>query len=151
MRRECCKRFPRHRFQRKLVSDPGMHHGTCVTHVGACATRNFRYPVRGPCRPEHGSQRFNPWTSAAVWNHYKVQNGIISQERVSTVKCLMIQIVCFHLIPCMLGKLGLYLQKKTKYEFFVSCGIYSQATFCLHEPIRLRNVRKIYCDLTNYY
>ena len=26
--------FPRRRFQRKpLVSDPGMHHGTCVTHV----------------------------------------------------------------------------------------------------------------------
>ena len=69
MRRGC---FPRHRFQRKpLVSDPGMHHGTCVTHVpwcmsgslspgggenvpgipGACATRNFTYLVRGPwCR-----------------------------------------------------------------------------------------------------
>ena len=51
-----------------LVSDPGMHHGTCVTHVprcmsgsltrggeenvpvipGACATRNFTYLVRGP-------------------------------------------------------------------------------------------------------
>ena len=61
--------FPRHRLQRKpLVSDPGMHHGTCVTHVpwcmsgsltrgggenvpgipGACATRNFTYLVRGP-------------------------------------------------------------------------------------------------------
>ena len=61
----------RHRLQRKaLVSDPGMHHGTCVTHVpwcmsgsltrvggenvpgipGACATRNFSYLVRGPWR-----------------------------------------------------------------------------------------------------
>ena len=29
--------FPRHRFQRKpLVSDPGMHHGTCGTHVPWC-------------------------------------------------------------------------------------------------------------------
>ena len=29
--------FPRHWFQRKpLVSDPGMHHGTCVTHVPWC-------------------------------------------------------------------------------------------------------------------
>ena len=29
--------FPRHRFKRKpLVSDPGMHHGTCVTHVPWC-------------------------------------------------------------------------------------------------------------------
>ena len=31
------KVFPRRRFQRKpLVSDPGMHHGTCVTHVPWC-------------------------------------------------------------------------------------------------------------------
>ena len=37
MRRECRERFPRHRFQRKpLVSDPGIHHGTCVTHVPWC-------------------------------------------------------------------------------------------------------------------
>ena len=29
--------FPRHRLQKKLlVSDPGMHHGTCVTHVPCC-------------------------------------------------------------------------------------------------------------------
>ena len=69
MRRECRERFPSHRLQRKpLVSDPGMHHGTCVTHVpwcmsgslvrgggenvpgipGACATHNFTYLVRGP-------------------------------------------------------------------------------------------------------
>ena len=63
--------FPATDFQRKpLVSDPDMHHGTCVTHVpwcmsgsltrsggenvpgipGACATRTFTYLVRGPCR-----------------------------------------------------------------------------------------------------
>ena len=69
MPRECRERFPRHRLQRKpLVSDPGMHHGTCVTHVpwcmsgsftraggenvsgipGACATRNFTCLARGP-------------------------------------------------------------------------------------------------------
>ena len=69
MCRECRERFPRHRLQRKpLVSDPGMHHSTCVTHVlwcisgslirggrenvpgipTACATPNFTYLVRGP-------------------------------------------------------------------------------------------------------
>ena len=69
LRRECRERFSRYRLQRKpLVSDPGMHHGTCVTHVAwcmswsltcgggenvpgipcACATRNFAYLVRGP-------------------------------------------------------------------------------------------------------
>ena len=67
MRRECRERFSRHLSQRKpVVSDLGMHRGTCVTHVpwcmsrpltrgggenvpgipGACATRNFAYPVR---------------------------------------------------------------------------------------------------------
>ena len=60
---------PCRRFQRKpRVSDPDMHHGTCVTHVswcisgsltrgggenvpgipGACATHNFTYLTRGP-------------------------------------------------------------------------------------------------------
>ena len=66
MRRECRERFPRHLFQRKpLISDPGMRHGTCVTHVpwcmsgsltrgggenvpGVCTTRNFTYLVGGP-------------------------------------------------------------------------------------------------------
>ena len=34
MRRERRKRFPHHQLQRKpLVSDPGKHHGKCVTHV----------------------------------------------------------------------------------------------------------------------
>ena len=34
MRRECRECVPRHRFQRKLlISDNGMHHGTCVKHV----------------------------------------------------------------------------------------------------------------------
>ena len=63
------KVFPRGRLQRKLlVSDPDMHHGTCVTHVpwcmsgslnrgggenvpgipGACASRNITYLARGP-------------------------------------------------------------------------------------------------------
>ena len=61
--------FSRYRLQRKpLISNPGMHHGTCVTHVpwrmsgslthngrenvrgipGTCANRNFIYLVRGP-------------------------------------------------------------------------------------------------------
>ena len=61
--------FPHNRLQRKpLVSDPGMHHGTCVTHVPWCMsgsltrrwrgkrsqhyrrmrTRNCTYLVRGP-------------------------------------------------------------------------------------------------------
>ena len=70
MLRECRERFSRHRLQRKsTVSNPYMHHGTCVTHVpwrmsgsltlgggenvptipGACATLKFTYPARDPC------------------------------------------------------------------------------------------------------
>ena len=73
MRRECWERFARHRLQRKpVVSDPGMHHGTCVTHVpwcrsgsltrgsgenvpgipGAWVTRKFTYLARGPCHQQ---------------------------------------------------------------------------------------------------
>ena len=58
--------FPATDFQGyRLVSYPGMHHGTCVTYVpwcmtgsltyggrenvsGACANRNFKYLARGP-------------------------------------------------------------------------------------------------------
>ena len=63
------EQFARHRLQTKpLVSDPGMHPGTCITHVpwcmpgslirrggeyvpgipGACVTRKFTYLARGP-------------------------------------------------------------------------------------------------------
>ena len=72
MRRECRERLPA-----SGVSDPKMHHDTCVTHVpwcmsgsltigffwspwrenvpgipGACATRDFTYLVWGPWRSE---------------------------------------------------------------------------------------------------
>ena len=57
-----------------IVSDPDMHHGTCMKHVpwcmsgsltrcggenvpGACATRNFTYLVRDPLEP------FSDWQS----------------------------------------------------------------------------------------
>ena len=36
--------FPRRRLQRKpLVSDPGMHHGTCVTHVPWCMSGSLTH------------------------------------------------------------------------------------------------------------
>ena len=65
----CRERFPRYQLQgQPLVSDPGMHHGTCATHVPwcmsgsltrggggnvpgipvACVTRNSAYLLRGP-------------------------------------------------------------------------------------------------------
>ena len=51
--------FPCRRFQRKpLVSDPGMHHGTCVTHVPwcmsgslTCGDRENVPGIPGACAP----------------------------------------------------------------------------------------------------
>ena len=75
--------FPATDFKGKpLVSDPGLHHGTCVTHVpwcmsgsltrgsgenvpgilGVCATRNFTYLVRGPyCKSMKPRETFAIW------------------------------------------------------------------------------------------
>ena len=73
MPRECRERLTYQRFQtwrKPLVSDPDMHHGTCVRHVswcmsgsltrgggenvpgipGACITLNFTYLARVPWR-----------------------------------------------------------------------------------------------------
>ena len=83
MRWESWRRFPRHRLQRKsLVSDPGMHHGTCVTRMpwcmsgsvsrgggedvpcipGTCTTHNFTHLVRGPSWPHWGhSEGWQSW------------------------------------------------------------------------------------------
>ena len=71
--------FSRHQLKRKpLVSDPGMHHGTCVTHVpwcmsgsqtggggknvpgipGACATCSFTHLARGPLNQPLRSEQY---------------------------------------------------------------------------------------------
>ena len=61
MCRECRERFPRRRFQRKLlVSDPGIHHGPCVTHVPWCMSGSLTC-VDGktfPAFPAHAHPRF---------------------------------------------------------------------------------------------
>ena len=72
MRQECRERSPRRRFQRKpLVSDPGMHHGTCVTHVSWCMSGSLtcgdgeKVPgISGACAP----------TILRIWQeaHYSV-------------------------------------------------------------------------------
>ena len=94
MPRKCRECLARHRLQRKLlVNEPGMHHGTCVTHVswcmsgsltrggrenissipGACANCNSAYLARGPWRFNTGNPhhlalselhiRFSPFIS----------------------------------------------------------------------------------------
>ena len=108
MRRECRERFAHHRCQRKpLVSDPGMHHGTCFTHVpwcmsgsltrgggenvagipGACATHNFAYLVRGPWTFQAPVPYINrTWTSVCLQMPYYRQ---WSQFRLHWQTCLL--------------------------------------------------------------
>ena len=53
MRRECRERLPRHPGKRKpLVSDPSMHHGTCVTHVPLCMSGSLT-AVAGKTSPDN--------------------------------------------------------------------------------------------------
>ena len=60
MRRECRERFPRHRIQIKpLVSDPDMHHVTCVTHVRWCMSGSLTRGGRGK-RSRHSRRMPNP-------------------------------------------------------------------------------------------
>ena len=80
--------FPRCRIQRKPpVSDRGMHHGTCVTHMpwcmsglltcgggenvpgipSACATRNFTYLARGPLNTVHVHLHVYVWQIWPFW------------------------------------------------------------------------------------
>ena len=86
--------FPRRRFQRKpLVGDPGMHHGTCVTHVPWCMSGSLicgdgeNVPgIPGACAPAtlriwqeaHGmslvQRQITIWTNAGLllvnhWEH----------------------------------------------------------------------------------
>ena len=68
MRRECRERFPRHRLQRKpLVSDPGMHHGMCMTHVPWCMSGSLTFGdgKTFPALPAHAQRAiFRIWLEA---------------------------------------------------------------------------------------
>ena len=59
MCRECQERYPRHWLQRKpLFIDPGMHHGTWVTHVPWCMSGSIT-AVAGK-RSRHSRRMRNP-------------------------------------------------------------------------------------------
>ena len=88
--------FPAADFQgNRQVSYPGMHHGTCVTHVpwcmsgsltsgggenvpgipGACATFNFTYLARGP------------WTDVCFGelSHYRFHNASVDMRQLDFI------------------------------------------------------------------
>ena len=86
MRRECRERFPRRRFKRKpLVSDPGMHHGTCVTHVPwympgslTCGDGENVPGIPGACAPAI----LRIWQEAHAW-----RVGVMVMAQRSTFNC----------------------------------------------------------------
>ena len=99
--------FPHNQLQRKaLVNDPGMHHGTYVTHVpgcmsesltrrggendpgipGTCATRNFRYLARGPCF-NHPRYQWDCWS--AVVNADSNPDEKVEQKVCFELKCIL--------------------------------------------------------------
>ena len=60
MRRECRERFPHIRIQRKpLVNNPGMHYGTCVTHLLWCMSASLTLRWLGK-RSRHSQCMRNP-------------------------------------------------------------------------------------------
>ena len=73
--------FPRRRFQRKpLVGDPGMHHGTCVTHVPWCMSGPLTCSdgesipgIPGACAPAI----LRIWQEAHSLPEYTIQNKFI--------------------------------------------------------------------------
>ena len=66
--------FPRRRFQRKLlVSDPGMHHGTCVTHVPWCMSGSL---TCGDGENVPGIPRACAPAILRIWQEAHVLNGI---------------------------------------------------------------------------
>ena len=83
--------FPRRRFQRKpLVSDPGMHHGTCVTHVPWCMSRSLtcgdgeNVPgIPGACAP----------TILRIWQEAHVIINFYNM-------CLDVRRICLDLRKC---------------------------------------------------
>ena len=106
MRRVC---FSRHRLQRiPLVSNPGMHNGTCATHEpwcmsgsltrgggenipgipGACATRNIAYLVKGPWRrtaiQDHGNGKQQK--SHVVFTHRAIVARLTYNQRTAILQ-----------------------------------------------------------------
>ena len=83
MHRVCQERFPRHRLQRKpLVSDPGMHHGTCLTHVPWCLSGSL---TRGggktfPTFPAHAQPAILPICQEAHGSNAVVECSTICDE-----------------------------------------------------------------------
>ena len=94
MHRECRERFPRHWLQRKLlVSDPGMHHDTCVTHVPWCKSGSL---TRGrgktfPAFPAHAQPAIFTYLARVPWIYttwHGCRTCICNRTNLLIAKCI---------------------------------------------------------------
>ena len=113
MRRECRERFPRHWLQRKpLVSDPGMHHGTCVTHVPWCMSGSLNCGGGGK-RSRHSRRMRNSHLYVSgkrpmvgnVWPLYNPCGYCAAQNDHHECMAVMPNYDCFGAIPVMVMRL----------------------------------------------
>ena len=73
MRQECREHFPRHWLQRKpLVSDPGMHHGTCITHVSWWMSGSLTRGDGGNVPSIPGARAIRKFVCSIMWNNIVV-------------------------------------------------------------------------------
>ena len=106
---------PRRQFQRKpLVSDPGMHHGTCVTHVPWCMSGSLTCDdggnvpgIPGACAPAilriwqeaHGDTQMLTRTGCTFMEASQVS---IWWEGINLCQCC--QILCWTVLFCTVEK-----------------------------------------------
>ena len=126
--------FPRRRIQRKpLVSDPGMPHGTCVTHVPWCMSGSLtcgdgeNVPgIPGACAP----------AILRIWKE-------VYRQCISPVCPTMYIKFSFRTSPHISG-LEYIIRSKTLCSFFVLCMFESYNTLLVHPIPFLLSV--VWCD-----
>ena len=85
--------FPRRWFKRKpLVSDPGMHHGTCVTHVPWCMSGSLicgdgeNVPgIPSACAPAILRIWQEAHSSVHGWGHPGIEAGCVCAVKCSVI------------------------------------------------------------------
>ena len=112
MRRECRERFPRHQLQRKpLISNPGMHRGTCLTHVPWCMSGSLTRGGQGKrsrhmCNPQFhisGKRPMVPPSHAPPMTCHNVLNLGRYRHDASSIGSILFWF--WHIMACLQGLL----------------------------------------------
>ena len=132
MRRKCRERFPRYRLQSKpLVRDPGMHHGTCITHVPWCMSGsvarsggenvpgNPKYCASGK-RPMHMKYFCHLVQSKYEWYYHVGVNAILLDSVITSIIVIIhVSEMCVKLIRPVIRHLTVCSNAKSKYSWLI--------------------------------